>query len=311
MNYPNYFCDHLNEVKQRIRSGDQLQFPVAYSKKKGFHEWEQGFDKIDFILSCEEMSFMEFAERKVLYNDILYVHFNAELEEEIFVGLRLFCPLIFVPLIIKNAPFIITHMAQTLDGKICTNSGHSKWIGNEENLIHAHRLRAMVDGVLVGGKTIANDLPKLNVRHVEGSNPVRLLLTNTLNDFKNLPKVSGMETYLLRRKNNPFDQIGESITKVIYYEGATESERLSDLLTKLKLHGIDSILLEGGSGTVSSFYKENKINWLQLHIAPMIFGSGKPFIQLSEINDVSEGRKLDNVFYNVVGDGVMMTGELK
>ncbi len=314
MNFPNYFCEHLNQVKLLIRSEDLNEFPIAYTKQNGFFEWQEaqsmGKEEIDFVLSNTEFSSLGFTNRETLYDDVLFVYYNSGLDTEVLGGIRLFCPLIFVPLIRKETPFIIAHMAQTLDGKVCTNSGNSKWIGNDENLKHAHRLRAMVDGVLVGGKTIANDLPRLNVRYVRGSNPARLLLSNTFCDFESLPKVPDMKTYLLRRKGNVVGQIGESVTKVIYYEGNTDGERLSDLLSKLKLNGIDSILLEGGSGTVSSFYRENKIDWLQLHIAPLIFGSGKSFIQLSEINDVSEGRKLNNVFYNRMGDGIMMTGEL-
>ena len=81
-------------------------------------------------------------------------------------------------------------------------------------------------------------------------------------------------------------------------------------MKSLKKEGIGSILLEGGPNTLTSFYCENKIDKLQIHIAPLIFGSGKSFIQLSEIKSVSDGRSLKNVFYNVVGDGMMITGEL-
>ncbi len=311
MKYPQYFCAHLNEAKILISEGRISEFPIRYSRSQGFSESKDPINEVsDLIISNGEINGLGFNNKKSLYSNSLFIHFDDNLESEILEGVKLFCPLVFAPLILKESPFIIAHMAQTLDGKICTNSGHSKWIGNEENLKHAHRLRAMVDGVLVGGNTIARDLPRLNVRHVKGSNPVRLLLSNTFCDFEKLPNVPGMQTYLLRRKGNPIENTCDSITKVIYYEGASEKDKLNDLLGKLKQNGIDSILLEGGSGTVSSFYKENKIDWLQLHIAPLIFGSGKSFIQLSEISDVSEGRKMNNVFYNKVGDSIMITGEL-
>lgn len=311
MNFPKYFSEHLNRIKSLVGSGEIKEFPIAYSRQKGFFAIKNAqVDKVDFVLSNGNVENLNFSVRQSLFGNDLFVHYDGLLNPEIMEGIRLFSPLIFAPLIMNKFPFIIAHMAQTLDGKICTNSGQSKWIGNEENLTHAHRLRAMVDGVLVGGKTISNDLPRLNVRHVEGSNPVRLLLSNTFCDFDKLPKVADMKTFLLRRKGKEIKQIYDSIDKVIYYEGNTNQERLCDLLVKLKSNGIDSILLEGGPGTVSSFYNENKIDWLQLHIAPIIFGSGKSFIQLSEINSVSEGKKLNNVFYNKMGDGIMMTGEL-
>jgi riboflavin-specific deaminase-like protein len=309
VNFPDYFCEHLNQVKLQIRDGDINKLPVSYSPKTGFIELKNSLrTEWNFILSENKKS--KFTYTEVLYKNSLFVHFNSPLENEILDAIRLFIPIIFVQLTNCDLPFIIAHMAQTLDGKICTNTGQSKWIGNEENLKHAHRLRAMVDGVLVGGRTIENDLPRLNVRHVKGANPIRLLLSNTFCDFEKLPKVSNMQTFLLRRKSNPVNNLKDPIDKVIYYEGDTEREKINNLLSKLKENNISSILLEGGPSTVSSFYKEGKINWLQLHIAPLIFGSGKSFIQLSEINSVSEGKKLDNVFYNKMGDSIMITGEL-
>jgi len=242
--------------------------------------------------------------------DDVNMYYNPTESAELISIFKLYVPLILAKYLERNAPFIIVHMAQTLDGRISTCTGKSKWIGNEENLKHAHRLRALVDGVMVGGNTIANDKPRLNVRHVEGPNPIRLLLSNSINNFESLPCVDGMKSYLLRRKGNAAKHTGDVISKTIFYEGETDVEKLDSLFLCLRNEGIRTVLLEGGPETVTSFYKENRIDWLQLHIAPLIFGSGKSFIQLSEINDVSEGRKLKNVFYNRMGDGIMMTGEL-
>lgn len=311
MNCPEFFFNHLNEAKLLLSNGSIGTFPVAYSKRFGFSELKNAIDSsVDFVLSSDAWDSSAFEIRNEIYGDKMFVHFNPGFDETLIESIKLFCPLAFAVLIGKDVPFIIAHMAQTLDGKICTNSGKSKWIGNDENLQHAHRLRAMVDGVLVGGNTISNDLPRLNVRHVEGANPVRILLSNTFSEFEKLPKVEGMKTYLLRRKNNTVDLKDDVISKVLYYEGNTNEEKLKDILLQLKNEGIESILVEGGPGTISSFYKEDRIDWLQLHIAPIIFGSGKSFISLSEIDDVSEGRKLHNVFYSKVGDSIMMTGEL-
>ena len=75
--------------------------------------------------------------------------------------------------------YVVSHFAQSLDGKIATSTGHSKWIGNQENLVHAHRMRALCDGILVGANTYLRDNPRLTVRNVEGDDPVKIILGNS------------------------------------------------------------------------------------------------------------------------------------
>jgi hypothetical protein len=68
----------------------------------------------------------------------------------------------------SKTPFTCVHLAQTIDGKIATVSRKSKWIGNQENLIHAHRIRALVDLILIGGNTFRIDKPKLECKAGKG-----------------------------------------------------------------------------------------------------------------------------------------------
>jgi len=198
-------------------------------------------------------------------------------------------------------------MAQTLDGKISTNSGHSKWIGNTENLNHAHRIRALVDSVLVGGKTIAKDLPTLNVRHVSGKNPIRLLLTSNFSDFDKLPNAPSLKTILIRNQAKPLNR-STNISKVIYYKNTKPEENIISILKQLKINGIHSILVEGGPTTLNGFLQAKVVNLLQLHIAPLIFGSGKSAFQLPEIETVSQGLHLQNMVYHQMGNAMMITG---
>jgi len=88
-----------------------------------------------------------------------------------------------------DVPFTMVHMAVSLDGKIATVNGHSKWIGNEQNLNHAHRLRAILDGILIGSGTVKTDSPTLNVRRVTGQSPTRFVLSNVSQDFSQLQKL--------------------------------------------------------------------------------------------------------------------------
>lgn len=94
------------------------------------------------------------------------------------VPLRLYLPLILGGLRARKNKmcFAMGHLAQTLDGKIASHSGSSRWISNEANLIHAHRLRALCDAVAVGWRTAVADNCQLNVRFVEGHNPTRIVI---------------------------------------------------------------------------------------------------------------------------------------
>jgi len=226
--------------------------------------------------------------------------------------LRNYWPLFACKNINDAKPITLLHMATTLDGKIATAQGDSKWIGNEENLIHAHRVRALVDGVLVGGNTIRTDLPKLSVRRVRGTNPTRLFLTNTFNEWESLPEVENAKTILIREQGKLNGQTDyQNIDDILKYEGLDDKTKIIDILKQLKNKGVHSILIEGGPTTTGSFVQAGVVNWIQIHIAPLLFGSGKSSMSLPEIEKVDEAYHLQNVFYTTVSNAMMMTGELK
>ena len=222
---------------------------------------------------------------------------------------RLYVPLCAAKLFFADRPFVLAHMAQTLDGKVATEAGNSKWIGNDANLVHAHRLRALVDGVIVGGVTAQMDLPSLSVRLVSGNHPVRIVLSNSFSDAANLPVVDGMRTILVRATNATDDKDLPVGVTIIRYDGDTQGVDVPGLLTKLCGEGIFSILLEGGPTTLRSFVEASAVDWLQLHIAPLLFGSGKDVVTLPAIQDVDEALRLRNSFYVEMDDGVMITGQ--
>jgi len=210
----------------------------------------------------------------------------------------------------KETPFIFVHMASSLDGKVATNNGHSKWIGNQENLIHAHRLRAIVDGIMVGANTVRNDRPTLNVRHVEGVNPVRLILSNKSTNFDELQPLAKTDTYLLRNKEYESECTSFPFDKKLYFDGKCCNEKLHNLALSLKKSGINSILIEGGPCTVSSFLSAGLVDMFQLHFAPIILGSGKDFVQLKEISEINQALTMSDTQYTPMGNSIMVTGNL-
>jgi len=207
-----------------------------------------------------------------------------------------------------NRAVSISHFAQTLDAKIATNTGDSKWIGNAENLTHAHRMRAICDGVLVGSRTVEADNPKLNVRHVYGKNPVRIVLGNPKSDFKSLLDCSDEKILVFGKEKIIVQPPLESIVLPKKCQEA-EIEPLA-ILAKLFKLGIHSVYVEGGAKTTSNFVNSKAIDILQLHIAPMIFGSGKASIVLPNIEAVQEAISFKEYNFLPFGDSMMFTGFL-
>lgn len=211
-------------------------------------------------------------------------------------------------LVNRNAkiPFTCVHIAQTIDGKIATPTGKSKWIGNEENLIHAHRIRALVDAILIGGNTFRIDKPKLTVRLVKGKNPVKIILANSKLCLENL---SAGKTYLMSNTFLDYDQLpDETETLIIENKDCWIDSKI--LLRELKEKNIHSILIEGGAQTIRKFIEEKTLSRIEFHIAPMVFGSGLNGIELEEIDELESALFLKNPKHFKVGDAIMTVSNL-
>ena len=166
-------------------------------------------------------------------------------------------------------PFTVSHFAQSLDGRIATDVGDSRWIGCDENLVHAHRMRALCDGILIGAHTLQTDRPALTVRHTEGPDPVRIVIGH-----------AGDVDCLERAGPSPILVVGDgsdaSSAQVERLALPRENGRIATatILRELYHHGIMSVYIEGGATTTSAFLAEGNIDVLQLHISPMIIGPG-------------------------------------
>ncbi len=222
--------------------------------------------------------------------------------------LLLFLPFCMAPILTRNKKksLSISHFAQSLDGHIATNTNNSKWIGNDENLIHAHRLRALVDAVIIGNKTLLEDQPKLTVRHVEGQHPVRVVIGSSDYSADSLTSCCGGKVIRITGTENAACE--HQGVEYIQLERKGKYILSADILHSLYEKGIYSVLVEGGSYTSSIFLKERSIDILQLHISPLLFGSGIKTFNLPTIDQVDECCSFEHHFYHPVGDAIMFTG---
>lgn len=234
---------------------------------------------------------------------------NLDLSDEVASFLCIYLPYCFLPLKahqMKRA-VAITHFAQSLDGKIATLHGDSKWIGNEQNLIHAHRMRALCDSILIGSKTMNYDQPSLTVRLVQGKNPKRIVICSSESDFSSLQSSAGDKILVMGLQEDAYIENAEYIRFTPNQEGRIDCSRI---LSCLYQRGIHTVYIEGGAATSSQFMKEKMIDVVQLHIAPVIFGSGVSCFMLPEIERVQEAIFFERYSFKAMGNTYMFIGEM-
>lgn len=186
-------------------------------------------------------------------------------------------------------PFVVAQLGQSLDGRIATPTGESRWINRDAALDHVHRLRAAVDAVVVGVGTVVADDPLLNVRRVTGRHPARVVIdpsarcpatARCLND-------DGVRRILVRAIEAPAPPGVEVVLLPVH--GRTLAPL--DIVAALTERGLPRMLIEGGAWTVSQFIDANAVDRLHVLVAPMILGSGKTGLALRPIARLAEARR--------------------
>ena len=216
-------------------------------------------------------------------------------------------------------PYVHLKLAQTLDGKIATIKGDSKWISDEDARKWVHQLRFKYDAVLVGRETLNRDNPLLNIRLIDvGSNektPWRVIWGN--------PERMNLDTKVLSDENtcktivltSPVAWMATSRkVKQLFKERQIIVIREDDLKEKLRRLGelnISSILVEGGGQIFSSFVMENLYDKLSLVICPKLLGLGKDGFRTSHVmppvEKINQGLDLLDGIFEKAGNQVIFT----
>lgn len=187
--------------------------------------------------------------------------------------------------------FAIAHLAQSLDGRIATVGGVSRWLSGDEDLLHTHRMRALADAVVVGVSTVLHDDPQLTVRRCAGPNPVRVVIDPEfrLAGSQRVLTDPVAPTLLIVAADRVAGRrtLGhaEVVPIVRSARGDIDPIAIRRLLVE---RGLRWIFIEGGGTTVSRFLRAGALDRLQLTIAPVILGSGRPAIELPAIEDLRD-----------------------
>ena len=266
-------------------------------------------DKVIAILSKQELKFSAKSTLFQLDKDYSPCLIKNEwLDQKSLDLLLLYLPFCFFPLKAFHLKRTISllHFAQSLDGRIAASNGNSKWIGNHENLVHAHWLRALFDGILIGSNTLKIDKPKLNVRLVKGPNPLKFVIGNDLYEFDSLLENSGEVFFITSQES-----INHADIENIIIPGEGKYINPITILCELYQRGIQSLFIEGGAFTGSSFITGKAIDFLQIFISPKILGSGISSFSLQEITSISDSIEFSSQSFCSMGNGILFSGIIK
>jgi diaminohydroxyphosphoribosylaminopyrimidine deaminase/5-amino-6-(5-phosphoribosylamino)uracil reductase len=188
---------------------------------------------------------------------------------------------VFIKYIRTGLPFVTVKFAETLDGRIATATGHSRWISSPPSLRFAHRLRRVHDAILIGADTILMDDPELTCRLVRGRNPLRIVIDSQLRtspeasifkEQKDAPTIVATTRRAADERRRPFEEKGIEVLEI----GEDRAGRvdLRMLLTVLGKREISSLLVEGGAAVITAFLREKLVDRLVVILAPKIVGEG-------------------------------------
>ena len=213
-----------------------------------------------------------------------------------------------------DRPRVVLKFAQTLDGRIASRGGDSKWISGEAERTLSHALRAGCDAVMVGVGTVATDNPRLTVRLVPGASPLRVILDSTLripDEANVLDQTAGTIILTTHRASNfRIERLLQRGVAVRAIESGPHGVDLPTALRVLRDEGIESLLVEGGSRVLTSFLAARVVDRVVVAIAPSILGSGTEAVGDLQFRTLRDALRLEDPSTFRVGDDLVVAGDL-
>lgn len=211
-------------------------------------------------------------------------------------------------------PFITLKAAMSLDGRMCLSNGASKWITGIESRTEAHRIRAMNDAVIVGVGTVISDDPELTVRHVEGVNPLRVILDSSLRT-PTTAKIIGHDKkcLILTSENADPEKLKALTDSGVEVATLPSNDGHIDLHSAVKFlaeKGVLNLMVEGGPEILGAFLHEGLADYACVFTAPVIFGEGKSIDFGANFHDVKAALWLIDAKTKTLGSDIMTEGRL-
>jgi diaminohydroxyphosphoribosylaminopyrimidine deaminase/5-amino-6-(5-phosphoribosylamino)uracil reductase len=229
----------------------------------------------------------------------------------------------YIKHITTGMPFIVLKVAMTLDGKIATPEGESKWITGEKARTAVHALRGSVDAILTAIGTIKADNPQLTCRTEEDQNPARVIIDPSLEvrPDSNVLCIPPETIIVMRRTEETGAAKPEILEKkrVLLHRGAQIIEYSGDkvdmkwLMKELGKKGIISVLVEGGSSLNSYCLESGVVDKVMFFIAPKIIGgkSSFPAVGGRSFRRLEEAYRIHNITVKRIGEDILVEGYIR
>lgn len=228
----------------------------------------------------------------------------------------------YIKFIATGLPFVTAKFAMSLDGKIATRTGDSRWISGEQSREYVHRLRRAVDAIMVGVNTILTDDPRLTARDrlehgEEIKNPIRVVVDSkgrtppTAQVFKQPGKIIVATTPLApSTRIKKLKEAGAEVLELPSFSPDEGLVDLGDLLKELGRREITSVVVEGGGTLLGSLFEGGMVDKVIAFIAPVIIGGAEAGSAVGGkgVERIAQAIKLTKVKIERIGDDVMMCG---
>ena len=215
-------------------------------------------------------------------------------------------------------PFVVLKAAMTLDGKIATATGQSKWITNETSRAYGYKLRDIYDGIMVGINTVIEDNPMLTARVDGGKNPIRIVVDSSLKiDINaNVVQDKSAKTIIATTDKADKDKIlklqAQDVDVIVVDKDKNDKVDIEKLLDILGQQNICSILVEGGATLSGSFVAKKLVDKVYFFIAPKIVGGkeAKTPVAGTGILNLQEALALKDIQIEKLEEDILIIGRV-
>jgi len=224
---------------------------------------------------------------------------------------------VFIKYITRKMPFVTVKIAQSLDGKIATKTGDSKWITSDKSRSYAHKMRADFDAIMIGVNTVLRDNPKLDAWFAK-KHPIKIVTDSHLSTPENagifsgnspviiatIPAVAGQET----DNRNILSQKA----KILEVKEKSGEVNLKDMMKKLGAMEITNIIVEGGGTLIGSLFDEGLVDRVMFFISPKIIGGKDSLSSVMGrgISRIDNAIKIKNVVLRHFGEDILVEGDV-